>query len=299
MTAATPRADARRNRANVLAAAEDLFASQGLSVPLDEIARAAGVGAGTVYRHFPTKDALFEAVMAQRIEQLGASAVSALECEDAESAFYEFLAHAMEQARLNRALCDAMARHDEWRAAAETTGPHCRFTDAFERLLRRAQTAGAVRTDVDVDDLAALIPGYVAMVAHREDEAGARRIRMLLWDGLRPPGTKRNPAPFRNETPVSIPDRNETRPRCETCDSPIHTANTGRPARYCSPACRQKAHRRRATARTRQPVSLRTRSLHVGQSEFAFAFRFTVADGRITHYIPHEDSLALSRAYAD
>lgn len=253
MTAATPRADARRNRAKVMAAAEELFAADGLAVPLDEIARAAGVGAGTVYRHFPTKDALFEAVMAQRIDQLGTGAFEALERDDPGPAFYDYLAYAMERARLNRALCDAMARHDEWRAAAENSGPHCRFTDAFERLLRRAQAAGAVRTDVGVDDVAALIPGYVAMAGHREDDAAAERLLRLLCEGLRPHPPQRNAGLDRNETPSSSEIRNETTgrrrnetPACQSCGRPIAAAATGRPARYCGAACRQKAHRRRA-----------------------------------------------------
>ena len=64
------RADARRNRAKVLEAAEEVFASEGLAVPIDEVARRAGVGVGTVYRHFPTKEALFEAIVVARLEAL-------------------------------------------------------------------------------------------------------------------------------------------------------------------------------------------------------------------------------------
>src|SRR6266545_3604820 len=65
-----PRADAVRNRQRVLEAAKEAFAAEGLAVPLDEIARRAGVGAGTVYRHFPTKEALFEAVILDRVRKL-------------------------------------------------------------------------------------------------------------------------------------------------------------------------------------------------------------------------------------
>jgi AcrR family transcriptional regulator len=70
------RADARRNRARVLEAAQEAFTAEGLSVPLDEIARRAGVGAGTVYRHFPTKEALFEAVVVHRIQGLTEDALT-------------------------------------------------------------------------------------------------------------------------------------------------------------------------------------------------------------------------------
>src|SRR5690606_6465222 len=193
-----------------------------------------------------------EAVMEQRIDLLGQHATAALDGADPAADFYGFLDHAMEQARLNRALCDAMARHDEWRAAA-ADGPHCRFTEAFDRLLRRAQNSGAVRRDLDVHDVAALIPGYVAMVGHREDAAGEQRLKRLLWDGLRPP--ERNSEEFRNETTADteIRDetaaidgiRNETREaattppesRCASCGTPIATAATGRRPKYCSPAC--------------------------------------------------------------
>ena len=89
-TAARPlRADAVRNRAKVLAAASEAFAAEGLAVPLDEIARRAGVGAGTVYRHFPTKEALFEAVITDRLLALAADAEARLASnEDAGEAFF-------------------------------------------------------------------------------------------------------------------------------------------------------------------------------------------------------------------
>lgn len=70
MTERPLRADARRNRERVLAAAQEAFAAEGISVPLDEIARRAGVGAGTVYRHFPTKEALFAAAIVDRVDRM-------------------------------------------------------------------------------------------------------------------------------------------------------------------------------------------------------------------------------------
>ena len=68
--ARVPRADAVRNLAKILQAAEEVFAAEGLAVPIDEVARRAGVGIGTVYRHFPTKEALFEAIVVARLEGL-------------------------------------------------------------------------------------------------------------------------------------------------------------------------------------------------------------------------------------
>src|SRR5260370_4133101 len=76
------RADARRNRARVLEVAQAVFATEGLAVPIDEIARRAGVGAGTVYRHFPTKEALFEAIVISRVERLTEEGGSLASAED-------------------------------------------------------------------------------------------------------------------------------------------------------------------------------------------------------------------------
>src|SRR5712691_4544222 len=85
------RADARRNRERVLDAARAAFAAQGLSVPLDEIARHAGVGPGTLYRHFPTKEALIEAVVHDRLQGLAADGAALLDAPDPGAAFFAFL----------------------------------------------------------------------------------------------------------------------------------------------------------------------------------------------------------------
>ncbi|HZE38442.1 MAG TPA: helix-turn-helix domain-containing protein [Stackebrandtia sp.] len=252
MTATTPRADAQRNRAKVLAAAEELFATRGLAVPLDEIARCAGVGAGTVYRHFPTKDALLEAVMTARIVQLAADAQAALTVADPVAAFFDFLVHTMERARLNTALCDAIRRDDDWRTIGNPD-LRCRFQDAMAQLLARAQDAGAVRTDITIAEVTALVPGYVAMAGF----APNARVKELLLDALRPRVVpSRNSVTFHNGETDRPSDSHET-PRCVECGTALREASTGRPAKYCGPACRQKAHRRRATtaADGRQHVS--------------------------------------------
>src|SRR5215467_9547609 len=86
------RADAARNRTRVLEVAYDTFAAEGLSVPIDEIARRAGVGAGTVYRHFPTKDSLFQAIVLTRHERMTAQARQLASARDPGAAFLDFLA---------------------------------------------------------------------------------------------------------------------------------------------------------------------------------------------------------------
>lgn len=218
------RSDARRNRDRVLSAAQESFAEAGSLVPLDEIARRAGVGAGTVYRHFATKEALFAEVVAERLEAIVEEGRSLAAAEDPGQAFFDYFALVAERATFNRAVCEALEHGAVQQCSADIDG---KFGDVFGTLLRRAQEAGAVRSDVDITDVRALLGGSLAM------ERGRRvpgRMVALASDALRPP----------NVTKTEL--RNVT---CEVCGTPLKPSGSGRPARYCSPACRQKAHRRR------------------------------------------------------
>jgi AcrR family transcriptional regulator len=176
------RADARRNRAKVLAAAEEAFAVDGLAVPLDDNARLAGVGAGTVYRHFPSKEALFQAVVLERIEQFAEEARGLAAAEDPGAAFFDYFVRVIKQASLNRAICDALA---ESGGHAFKAGAGDDFRTALAQLLTRAQAAGAVRPDLDGDDLRALIVGCLAVERYAP---GSRHLVRVVVDGLRPPG---------------------------------------------------------------------------------------------------------------
>jgi AcrR family transcriptional regulator len=138
------RADARKNRDRVLEAASAAFADAGFAVPLDEIARRAGVGPGTVYRHFPTKQALFEAVVAARVENLVATARELAATAEPDAAFFDFLDRLVADAAGKRDLPDAIGVPGRLRDALE---------DAVSDLLARAQQAGAVRADVTAADL--------------------------------------------------------------------------------------------------------------------------------------------------
>jgi AcrR family transcriptional regulator len=173
------RADARRNRARVLAAAEEAFAAEGLAVPLDEIARRAQVGAGTVYRHFPSKDALFQAVVLDRIEQFTQEAGELFSAGDPGEAFFGYFARIIRQVSLNKALCDSLATTTGFAFKAEAGGG---LREALDKLLARAQEAGAVRRDIDGADLRALIVGCVA--TERQSESGHELVRVVI-DGLR------------------------------------------------------------------------------------------------------------------
>jgi AcrR family transcriptional regulator len=177
----TLRADARRNRARVLAAAQEAFADEGPAVPLDEIARRAGVGAGTVYRHFPSKESLFEAVVLDGIERLAEQAQSLLDAADPGAAFFGYFDLVVAQALLNKALCDAL-QATTGSALEAPSEQKDRFRAGFGELLRRAQTAGVVRPDVQPGDLTALLSGYLAI--QRLSPPG-RPLSRILTDGLR------------------------------------------------------------------------------------------------------------------
>src|SRR5579864_2138978 len=105
----TLRADARRNRARIVDAAEELLAARGLSVPIDDIAVHAGVGIGTVYRHFPTKEALFAAIVLARMQRLIEAAQAAEARDDPGTAFFTFLRTMIDGAAKDRALIEDMS----------------------------------------------------------------------------------------------------------------------------------------------------------------------------------------------
>ncbi|GGU33590.1 putative transcriptional regulatory protein TetR [Lentzea flava] len=134
----------------MLDAARELFAEKGFDVPLDEIAGRAGVGPGTVYRHFPTKQALFQAVTEARVATMIASANEP--SDDPGGALVAFLGRMAEEAAAKRDLSDAITVPSELRDSLHT---------ALGGLLRRAQEVGAVRTDVTTRDLVALMKGML------------------------------------------------------------------------------------------------------------------------------------------
>ncbi|MHA6626987.1 TetR/AcrR family transcriptional regulator [Pseudonocardia sichuanensis] len=176
------RADARRNRDRVLAAARRAFAEHGFAVPLDDIAAAAGVGPGTVYRHFPTKEALFEAVSLARVQELAADARSRADAADPGAAFAGFLDRVMEEADAKRDLPDALAGA----GAAGVAEAVAEMRDALGALLSRAQDAGAARHDVSVSDLVALLKGLLHAVRADPDPQLRHRLLAVVRDGLRP-----------------------------------------------------------------------------------------------------------------
>lgn len=178
------RADAARNRARVLEVAYDTFATEGLSVPIDEIARRAGVGAGTVYRHFPTKEDLFRAVVDNRIRHIvDEGRALAADEKPGKALFTFFRSMVLQWGATDRGLTDALAGSgmDFETAMPEAEGA---FLAVLGGLLEAAQKAGTVRGDLTAQDVKAILVGCLAMQAAAPDAAD--RLIEVVLDGLRP-----------------------------------------------------------------------------------------------------------------
>ncbi len=182
------RADARRNRERVLRTAQQMFAAGGLGVSLDEIARRAGVGPGTVHRHFPAKEALYLAVAVDQLERLAAEAKVLASTGDPATAFFTQLSAMVASGAENVAVKSALAAAEfDLRTAAPDVAAD--LTRQVAGLLDRAQAARAVRDDVTVEEVMALVAGAFAAIRHAGAEASRQRsahIAQLILDGLRP-----------------------------------------------------------------------------------------------------------------
>lgn len=155
------RADAQRNRERVLRTAAEVFAAEGLSVPVHEIARRAGVGTGTVSRHFPTKESLYAAVLLDRMRELTDYADGLAAANDPGTAFFTLLTRLVHEGVTHRGLAEALTGAEfDIEAAAIAAGAN--VSGRLHRLLSDAQRSGAVRPDITVADLKALMDGCLA-----------------------------------------------------------------------------------------------------------------------------------------
>jgi len=183
------RADAVKNRARILEAAEEVFAAHGISAPIDMVAEQAGVGVGTLYRHFPTKEALFEAIVLTGLQELAVAATAPADDHDAGEAFYAFVRAFATKASMKHDLVDALS------AAGIDIKSQCAMTvvdleAGLDRMLRSAEDAGAVRKGVTTQEVIGLVVG-VCKAADLSSAEAASRDRMvdIVCDGLRLPST--------------------------------------------------------------------------------------------------------------
>jgi AcrR family transcriptional regulator len=183
------RADAERNRRRLIDAAAELFNERGIDASIAEIRERAGVGQGTVFRHFPTKEHLMAAVMRERMDALTAAAQERLEADDPAEALHEFMAIAAENKSIDqtiyRSICSAnvLPTGDE----RELRG---RLVAAIADLLARAKAAGSIREDVTPEDVLLLegAASYAGSMLVDTAPGMWRRYLDLMFDGMRPEG---------------------------------------------------------------------------------------------------------------
>jgi AcrR family transcriptional regulator len=180
------RADAERNRQRILDAARELFAERGLDVTLDDIARHAGVGTGTAYRRFPNKDALIEALMVERIDEIAAIARERLEDPDPWAGLAGFFEGALALQASDRGLKDVL--FSGTRGREQVAHARQQIAPIVARLVRRAVDAGVVRSDMSTTDVPVInfmLNTLVDLGRDVEPELYRRYLAIVL-DGLRP-----------------------------------------------------------------------------------------------------------------
>ncbi len=174
------RADAKRNRERLLKAAQRLFRERGLDVGVAEIAAAAGVGRGTLFRNFASKEDLIEAIIAERMYEAAAYGETLVEAEDPGDALFEFLGHLVGRQQLDRALFEAI--DESWLSKDVIRPAHAAVFAVLERLIGRAQEAGAVRADVGAMDLLMMFKGAchaVTAYGHLEPATIERQLDLI------------------------------------------------------------------------------------------------------------------------
>ncbi len=182
------RRDASRNRERILDAARELFAERGLEVTMDEIARHAGVGVATVYRRFPQRTQIIEALFEQRMDDYLALAETSLADPDPWHGLVEFFEQGLAMQAADRGLKELLVGHGH--ASESGARVRAQVLALAEQLVTRAQEAGALRPDVGARDLpiVSLMLGQVIDFSHAVAPDLWRRYLALLLDGLRNPG---------------------------------------------------------------------------------------------------------------
>jgi AcrR family transcriptional regulator len=171
------RADAQRNRQRILEAAETVFAEQGASASTEDVAELAGVAIGTVFRHFPTKKALLQAIMKNLMARLAARATT-------EADLFEFFDHFVAEAASKKTVIELLA---DVGLGVEVTDSVQQFREAVAELLGAARKAGTVRPEVQVDEVLALLTATSQGALRAGWDADLRRRTLeIVYTGLRP-----------------------------------------------------------------------------------------------------------------
>ncbi|MFF8034769.1 MULTISPECIES: TetR/AcrR family transcriptional regulator [unclassified Streptomyces] len=184
------RADARRNRRRILDAARAVFAEHGIDAPMATVARRAGVGVATLYRRFPTRDALVRAAFAQQVETCARALTEALADPDPWRGFQRLVETVCALQREERGFPAAFAA-----AFPGSVGEHARVREQAERdfaaLVRRAQAAGALRPDFHPSDIVVALLAHCGLVtALPGDRAASRRLVAYLLQSFRAEGAQ-------------------------------------------------------------------------------------------------------------
>ena len=184
LTGRKPRADAQRNRALLLKTAKAAFAEKGAAASLDEIARTAGVGAGTLYRHFPTRDALIEAVYRHETEQLVTAASRLAETQAPIEALREWLLLFVDYMATKQGMYEALnslagGTSDLYSAST------AQLKQAIAKLIDRAVASGDIRMDIDPLDLLRALAGVASVSAGPDGKQAAKRMVDILVAGVR------------------------------------------------------------------------------------------------------------------
>ena len=194
------RADARRNHQAVLESAEALFAVRGSKVRLEDVARHAGVGVGTVYRHFPTKEALVDAVLVGMHQSLLDDVDRALADSDPGAAFAAFLVDIANLHARHRVLAEQMSNHEIELSPASSL-MRAQFQVRVAELVARVQAHGDVRSDVSPSDIVVLLIGITAAISGDLEPTLRQRYLTIILDGLR----TRDPTPLPGQ-PLQLTD---------------------------------------------------------------------------------------------
>jgi AcrR family transcriptional regulator len=188
------RADARRNREAVIAAAKKLFADQGLDAQMPDVAKAAKVGVGTVYRHFPTKEDLISALAAERFERLAEKAQEGIDAEDPWEGLCDFIRFSAQIQADDRGLCEVMgSRPEVMNESALAVG----LDDLCDKLVKGAQRSGDLRKDLEWEDIPMIACGLgrITPAEHGPGVGRWPRLVEIVIDGLRAPGSSKLPKP--------------------------------------------------------------------------------------------------------